>query len=134
MTENFSSQALGFVNIIDPVIGHGIPVRYDVFVSALFKSDTRVQQLNHAALGVCGEAGELADAIKKHVHYGKEIDIDNVVEELGDLRFYIQAVQNLFGITEQHILQYNAQKLEKRYQGLVYSDQAAIARADKKEI
>lgn len=132
-----SSQALGFVQIpLNLVIG-GMnatsTIRYDDFVRKLFKEDTYEQMVNHAALGVCGEAGELADALKKHVHYRKPLDRKNVVEELGDLRFYIQAVQNLFGITEQEILQHNADKLGERYAGLVYSDSSAIARADKKE-
>ena len=108
-------------------------IRYDEFVKLLFKVDTFKQMVNHAALGVCGEAGELADCLKKHVHYGKKIDFQNLVEELGDLRFYIQSIQNIFNIPERAILQYNANKLSKRYAELAYSDEAAIARADKKE-
>jgi hypothetical protein len=53
------------------------------------------------------------------------------VEELGDLRFYIQAVMNTLGISEYEILQENANKLRVRYAGLSYSNEAAIARADK---
>jgi len=116
-------------------------IRYDQFVGTLFKGDTRVQMLNHAALGVCGEAGELADAIKKHVHYGMRMTdvvkgtnqtlLENLIEELGDLQFYIQAVQNLFNIPDQVIYQANADKLSKRYAGLKYTDAAAQLRADK---
>jgi NTP pyrophosphatase (non-canonical NTP hydrolase) len=122
-------QALGYVTVALP---NGVQViRYDDFVQKLFKEDTYSQQMNHAALGVCGEAGELADAIKKHIHYGKPLDKKNVLEELGDLRFYIQAVMNLVGISEKEILQHNADKLSERYVGLSYSDEAAIIRADK---
>lgn len=106
-------------------------VRYDQFVRQLFKADTSQMMKLHAALGVCGEAGELGDAIKKEVIYGKPVDMPNLVEELGDLRFYIQAVQNIYGIPEVLILQYNADKLSKRYASLRYSDEQAIARADK---
>jgi NTP pyrophosphatase (non-canonical NTP hydrolase) len=88
--------------------------------------------LLHAALGICGEAGELADAIKRHVIYGKDLDLKNVIEELGDLRFYLQAVANLVKIPEHTILQENGNKLSERYKKLQYSDQAAIERADKK--
>ena len=107
------------------------PIRYDQFVLQLFKADTASGMLNHAALGVAGEAGELVDAIKKHTIYGKPLDRENAIEELGDLRFYIQAVQNVLGITESEVLQHNANKLSKRYRGLRYTDQAAINRADK---
>ncbi len=106
-------------------------VRYDQFVLQLFKADTGPAMLNHAAMGVAGEAGELIDAIKKHLVYGKPLDRANIIEELGDLRFYIQAMQNVLGITESEVLQANADKLSKRYRGLKYSDKAAIDRADK---
>jgi NTP pyrophosphatase (non-canonical NTP hydrolase) len=108
-------------------------VRYDQFVKQLFKADCGIMMKMHAALGVCGEAGELADAIKKEVVYGKPEDMQNLIEELGDLRFYMQAVQNLYGITEQDILQYNANKLSKRYSSLRYSNEEAIRRADKQK-
>ena len=83
------------------------------------------------SLGVCGEAGELADVVKKEVIYGKDHDRKHLVEELGDLRFYTQAVMNLNGITEQEVLQQNANKLCVRYKQLRYSDESAIAREDK---
>ena len=108
------------------------PVRYDRFVGQLFKPDTHNNVLMHAALGVCGEAGELADAIKKHVVYGKPLDFNNVREELGDLFFYMQALMNELGIECQEVYQQNANKLADRYKSLTYSDAAAIAREDKK--
>lgn len=106
-------------------------IRYDQFVLQLFKADTYREMLYHATLGISGESGELADAIKKHLAYGKELDVENVIEELGDLRFYMQALQNLLGITEDQVIQANANKLSKRYRGLRYTDAAAIYRADK---
>lgn len=108
-------------------------IRYDQFVRQLFKADSEPMMALHAALGVCGEAGELADAIKRQYVYGKIIDIGNVIEELGDLKFYIQAVMNHYGLREQDILQVNANKLSVRYVGLRYTDEAAIGRADKQD-
>ena len=108
-------------------------IRYDVFVALLFKRQSFEVMKLHAALGVCGEAGELGDAIKKEVIYSKPVDIENLIEELGDLRFYMQAIQNIYQISEQELLQHNANKLSARYVGLAYSDQAAQDRADKKE-
>lgn len=121
------SQSNSFVKVGDEVI------RYDMFVFQLFKADSAAMMKLHAALGICGEAGELADAIKKAVIYGKREDMPNILEELGDLRFYIQAVQNIYGIPEQVLLQYNAEKLSKRYSSLRYTDEEAIRRADKQE-
>lgn len=107
------------------------PVRYDQFVRQLMKADTGVMMKLHAGLGVCGEAGELADAIKKEVIYGKPLNRENIIEELGDLHWYMQAVQNLYQLSDQEILQYNADKLAKRYASLTFSSESAIVRADK---
>lgn len=106
-------------------------IRYDDFVRQLFKADTEPMMALHAALGCAGEAGELADAIKREYIYNKPRNRKNVVEELGDLRFYMQAVMNLYEINESEVLQANADKLAVRYKELRYSDTAAIARADK---
>lgn len=133
---NPSSYSIGFVNIeLDPISAPGILtlVRYDEFVRRLFKQmDHKLMQC-HAAMGVTGEAGELADAIKKHVIYNQDLDRDNIVEELGDLRFYIQAVMNIYGISETEVLQSNGIKLAKRYSGLVFTDKSAKLRLDKQE-
>lgn len=119
----------------DPITG--IParevVRYDQFVRQLFKADTEKVMALHAALGVCGEAGELGDAIKKQYIYGKHPDVENIIEELGDLEFYCQQVRIHYGISRVTVLQANADKLSKRYVGLKYTDAAAITRADKNE-
>lgn len=92
--------------------------------------------LLHMALGVGGEAGELEDAIKKHVIYNKPLDRENVVEELGDLEFYMRRIRQVVGITRQETLNHNITKLLKgknaRYKE-GYSDKAAQDRADKKQ-
>lgn len=93
--------------------------------------DAKKADLWHHATGVVGEAGELIDAIKKHVIYNKPLDRENLVEELGDLEFYLQGIRDNEGITRAETLQANMDKLRVRYEGLKYSDQAAQDRADK---
>jgi NTP pyrophosphatase (non-canonical NTP hydrolase) len=106
-------------------------IRYDRFVAKLLKP--LPDQLNacHIALGITGEAGELADAIKKEYIYNKPRDLANIIEELGDLEFYLQAAYDHYGLTRDKVIQDNATKLQKRYAKLYYTDEAAIARADK---
>lgn len=87
--------------------------------------------LNHMMLGITGECGELVDAIKKFSIYNKELDIENVIEELGDLEFYMEGIRATLGISRQTTLDHNIQKLSKRYEGLQYADHKAINRADK---
>lgn len=106
-------------------------VRYDLFVQNLAKPQTEQLMKLHGALGVCGEAGELADAIKKECIYGKAPDRANIIEELGDLQWYIQLIMLMYEITPDEVFQLNADKLSERYVNLKYSDRAAQERADK---
>lgn len=110
----------------------GSVITYEEFVRKLWKhfTDDRLE-ICHSAMGVTGEAGELCDALKRVAIYGKEVDRDNVVEELGDLRFFMQTIMNRYQITDEEILDANREKLSKRYNTLTYTDEAAIARADK---
>ena len=86
--------------------------------------------LIHMAIGVSGEAGELLDAVKKAVIYQKPLDRENVIEELGDLEFYMEGLRQGLGITRQETIGANIAKLSIRYDGL-YSDKSAQDRADK---
>lgn len=89
--------------------------------------------LLHMAIGVSGEAGELIDAIKKVSIYQKNVDIANVIEELGDLEFYMEGIRSALGVTRERTLRANIEKLGKRYHDKKYSNQQAQERADKSE-
>ncbi len=119
-----------FVNIINEE-GLVRPIRYDLFVAQLLKADSAAMMKMHIGLGIASEAGEVADAIKKEVIYNKPIDRHHIIEELGDLRFYMEACATMYGLDDQDILQQNANKLARRYKDLTYSDVAAQVRADK---
>lgn len=87
--------------------------------------------LLHMAIGICTEAGELLDAVKKHVIYRKPLDRNNVVEELGDIEFYMEGVRAELDISRVYVLIENIIKLKHVRYPNGYSDQAAIERADK---
>lgn len=111
-------------------------VRYDNFVRQLLKGDTEPMMKLHAAIGISGEAGELLDAIKKVYIYGQPLTQDhiaNIVEELGDLEFYMQAMRNLFSLSRNDILHANGIKLAKRYSQLTFSVQESVERKDKED-
>lgn len=105
--------------------------RYAAFVNGLFVNRSAGSDgLMHAAIGIAGEAGELLDAIKKVWVYNKPIDRNNIVEELGDIEWYMQALRTLLCITREETIRANVEKLGKRYpQG--YNDFHAAARIDK---
>ena len=89
--------------------------------------------LLHMAVGVSGEAGELLDAVKKAVIYNKEMDLENIIEELGDLEFYMSKIRQIVGVTREEILQRNIDKLSIRYAKGKYSNDQAQERADKED-
>lgn len=89
--------------------------------------------LQHMTLGLTGETGELTDAIKKHTVYGKQLDVENVIEELGDIEFYLEGLRQALSITRKETLDRNQEKLAKRYHTGGYSDNQAQQRADKAE-
>lgn len=87
----------------------------------------------HMSVGIAGEAGELLDAIKKWVIYNKPLDRANVIEELGDLEFYMEGLRQSLNITREETVAANIAKLSVRYAGLKYTDTAAQTRVDKAE-
>ena len=112
---------------------------YSEMVAALAKPGERIASeltgedahLIHMAIGISGESGELLDAIKKRAVYRKELDRANVIEELGDLEFYLEGIRQGLGVTREQCIDANITKLSKRYASLKYSDDAAQQRADK---
>ncbi len=69
----------------------------------------------HMVLGMQTEVAEIADAYKKHIAYGRELDLVNVKEELGDAMWYFANICNLHGWDLRDIMATNIKKLEARY-------------------
>lgn len=86
--------------------------------------------LMHAALGLTSEAGEFADAVKKHLVYGRDLDRVNAAEEVGDLLWFCALAARALGVPLADIAQANVEKLHRRYPD-AYSDDLAAARLDK---
>jgi hypothetical protein len=90
--------------------------------------------LLHMAIGVLGEAGELMDLVFRHVFLGEEIDIEELIKELGDGEFYHEGIRQIFNLLREMILNKNIEKLctgkNARYKDGAYSDEAAQQRAD----
>lgn len=79
-------------------------------------SNPQNARLLHGAMGLCTEAGEFMDAMKKAVFYGKPIDTVNLKEELGDILWYIAIIIDALGDTTiDEIMAVNIAKLKARY-------------------
>lgn len=67
------------------------------------------------ALGVVGEAGEVAELVKKELGHDHETDRDEMAKELGDILWYTAALANLYGWKLSEVAQLNIDKLKARY-------------------
>jgi NTP pyrophosphatase (non-canonical NTP hydrolase) len=88
---------------------------YQRFVEGLAQShnDDRASY----ALGLCGEAGEVADMLKKHWGHGVKLDSVALAKELGDVLFYVAALAAQHGFTLDEVARLNERKLRERYPG-----------------
>ena len=79
---------------------------------------TAIYETQHAiiypALGLAGEAGEVAEKIKKMLRDSNRISSDEIVKELGDVVFYATAIANYFNSDLTEVLQVNMEKLNSR--------------------
>lgn len=75
----------------------------------------RSAALANIALGLAGEAGEVADMIKKHLYHGHPLDLAAYRAELGDLLWYLTWGANLLAGGLEQIGAENIRKLQKRY-------------------
>lgn len=77
--------------------------------------DNQREWLGNFGLGIAGEAGEVADMLKKHLFQGHDLDKDGLVKELGDVLWYIAALASVIGVGLEDIAEENLIKLRKRY-------------------
>jgi len=89
-------------------------------------------KMTHYMLGLGTEAGELQDELKKVLIYGKEWDLPNVIEELGDLAWYSARILDLLGVSYEEVFFKNNAKLKARY-GDKFTEYKALNRNLDKE-
>ena len=71
--------------------------------------------LINGVMGLCGEAGEAIDIVKKHLAQGHELHKDKLVEELGDVAWYLAETATALDVTLEEVFSQNIEKLKKRY-------------------
>jgi phosphoribosyl-ATP pyrophosphohydrolase len=119
---------------VDVAMDKGEVPNYPTFVKNLMKDgDTAAEEFAHSAMGLVGEAAEVSEIAKKVRYYDKVLPHDKLLEEMGDLRFYYQALLNEFGLTDEMVVAQNVKKLRVRYASGKFSTEQANARADKAE-
>ena len=71
--------------------------------------------LINGVMGLCGEAGEAIDIVKKHLHQGHELDREKLIKELGDIAWYLAETAYALDIELDEVLEGNIAKLKARY-------------------
>jgi NTP pyrophosphatase (non-canonical NTP hydrolase) len=71
--------------------------------------------LINGVMGLCGEAGEAIDIVKKHLHQGHALDREKLIKELGDIAWYLAETAAALDISLEEVLARNIEKLRSRY-------------------
>lgn len=98
-----------------------------------FNADHIDQKLSLAGLGVAGEAGEVADIIKKVLHHGVPLDSvrDKMIKECGDVEWYLEYLYATMGWTREQVQMANVEKLRLRHPN-GWTQESQQAKADEK--
>lgn len=79
----------------------------------------RMSNLEYPTLGLAGEAGEVANIVKKIQRDSQGVITDEtrikLKDELGDVLWYISACADELGLSIGEIAEYNVEKLAKRH-------------------
>lgn len=67
------------------------------------------------AIGLAGEAGEVAEAIKKGIFHQHGLDREKLKKELGDVLWYVAALCSKLDISMNEVMALNIEKLMARY-------------------
>ena len=85
--------------------------------------------LINGVMGLCGEAGEAIDIVKKHLAQGHELDREGLIKELGDVAWYLAETAWALDVPLEAVLQRNLDKLRARYpEG--FDSERSIGRAE----
>ncbi len=93
------------------------------------KGLTEKEALCMSALGLTGEAGEVADVIKKAMFHGHELNKQDLLKELSDCAWYLAVLSQLLGSSLGEVFDINYQKLLARYPN-GFSEADSINRKD----
>lgn len=84
--------------------------------TSVYPDETQEEALTYLLLGLNGEAGEVAETLKKYKRgdFGEEELEDRLKSELGDVRWYYERILAELGMTDTEVRTENADKLLER--------------------
>jgi NTP pyrophosphatase (non-canonical NTP hydrolase) len=86
---------------------------YSKWVETMIVTEGETRLIENT-LGLVGEAGEVAEKIKKRLRDGSEVKPYEIIKEIGDVVFYATALANAFGSSLADVMKVNQDKLNSR--------------------
>jgi NTP pyrophosphatase (non-canonical NTP hydrolase) len=99
--ENFDSDEVDWADL------------YSAWVEKKIMTEGQARLVENT-LGLVGEAGEVAEKIKKLIRDSSRFQNEEIMKELGDVVFYATALANIYGKGLQEVLELNIAKLDDR--------------------
>lgn len=78
-------------------------------------AQTARELILNGVMGLSGESGECIDIVKKHMFQGHNLDREKLIDELGDVLWYIAITAAGLDVGLDDIMQHNVDKLRARY-------------------
>lgn len=99
-----------------------------------FDSTSMHDKLALGGLGVAGEAGEVADLVKKILYHDAAFaeNRDKLIKEMGDVYWYLEYLAAAIGVDTEAVLRANVEKLRKRHPN-GWTPESAKSKADELE-
>ena len=88
---------------------------YQALAQRTSSTKTKPDKLLNGLMGLNGEAGECIDILKKVEFQGHTFDPNKLLDELGDVLWYVAQTATGLGVTLEAVAQHNVDKLMKRY-------------------
>ena len=113
MISNKDLEGMGYYEMFPEYEGKDWTEIYSAWVEGkiLTSGDDRLYE---NTLGLVGEAGEVAEKMKKLVRDSSRFTNEEIMKELGDVVFYATALANIYGKGLREVIDLNMKKLDDR--------------------
>ena len=88
---------------------------YQALAQRTSHAGKRSDKLENACLGLAGECGEVCDIVKKALFQGHALDRAGLIEEAGDVLWYLAELAAGLGVSLEDMAVQNEMKLRRRY-------------------
>ena len=107
------------------------PQSYEAAMQRL--QELRTIRLLHVAMGMVTEAAEIMDQLKKHIIYGKALDEQRLVSDLGDSSWYERVGCDVLRVALSEMIERNVRELQARFPEK-FTEHHALNRDEEKEM